>query len=57
MALDDNVIPLVDEMLGEVMKLQVGSKDVKNVRERRRLVMELRQVAREIRLQKVKQSR
>jgi selenocysteine insertion sequence-binding protein 2 len=41
-------------MLGELMRLQERSKDDKNARARRRLVMGLREVARGIRAHKVK---
>mmetsp|Transcript_4896 Transcript_4896/g.7435 ORF Transcript_4896/g.7435 Transcript_4896/m.7435 type:complete len:488 (+) Transcript_4896:642-2105(+) len=47
-------IPLLTEMLGELMRLQQRSKDQKNARSRRRLVMGLREVARGIRAHKVK---
>ena len=49
-----NVIPLINEMLGELMRLQLRSKDDKNARARRRLVMGLREVARGIKSHKVK---
>ena len=51
---DDNVVPLINEMLGELMRLQLRSKDDKNARARRRLVMGLREVARGIKSHKVK---
>jgi len=51
---DDTVIPLISEMLGELMRLQIRSKDDKNARARRRLVMGLREVARGIKSHKVK---
>lgn len=51
---DDRAVPLLIEMLGELMRLQERSKDDKNARARRRLVMGLREVARGIRAHKVK---
>ena len=51
---DDRAVPLLAEMLGELMRLQERSKDDKNARARRRLVMGLREVARGIRAHKVK---
>jgi len=51
---DPGAIPLLTEMLGELMRLQQRSKDQKNARSRRRLVMGLREVARGIRAHKVK---
>ena len=51
---DESAIPLILEMLGELMRLQIRSKDDKNARSRRRLVMGLREVARGIRAHKVK---
>ena len=51
---DENVIPLVFEMLGELTRLQNRSKDDKNAKARRRLVIGLREVARGIRSHKVK---
>jgi selenocysteine insertion sequence-binding protein 2 len=51
---DDRAVPLLVEMLGELMRLQERSKDDKNARARRRLVMGLREVARGIRAHKVK---
>ena len=51
---NDKAIPLLTEMLGELMRLQQRSKDDKNARSRRRLVMGLREVARGIRAHKVK---
>eukprot|EP00559_Dactyliosolen_fragilissimus_P009799 CAMPEP_0184873700 /NCGR_PEP_ID=MMETSP0580-20130426/41986_1 /TAXON_ID=1118495 /ORGANISM="Dactyliosolen fragilissimus" /LENGTH=635 /DNA_ID=CAMNT_0027376633 /DNA_START=1429 /DNA_END=3336 /DNA_ORIENTATION=- len=51
---NDNAIPLVVKMLGELMRLQIRSKDDKNARARRRLVFGLREVARGIRAHKVK---
>lgn len=51
---DDRAVPLLIEMLGELMRLQQRSKDDKNARSRRRLVMGLREVARGIRAHKVK---
>jgi selenocysteine insertion sequence-binding protein 2 len=51
---DPGTIPLLTEMLGELMRLQQRSKDQKNARSRRRLVMGLREVARGIRAHKVK---
>ena len=51
---DERALPLLVEMLGELMRLQERSKDDKNARARRRLVMGLREVARGIRAHKVK---
>ncbi|KAL7485536.1 hypothetical protein ACHAW6_011128 [Cyclotella cf. meneghiniana] len=51
---DERALPLMIEMLGELMRLQERSKDDKNARARRRLVMGLREVARGIRAHKVK---
>jgi len=51
---DETATPLLIEMLGELMRLQERSKDDKNARARRRLVMGLREVARGIRAHKVK---
>jgi selenocysteine insertion sequence-binding protein 2 len=51
---DSSAVPLLTEMLGELMRLQQRSKDQKNARSRRRLVMGLREVARGIRAHKVK---
>jgi len=50
----DEAIPLLVDMLGELMRLQKRSKDDKNAKLRRRLVMGLREVARGIRARKVK---
>lgn len=50
----DAAIPLLVDMLGELMRLQHRSKDDKNAKLRRRLVMGLREVARGIRARKVK---
>lgn len=51
---NEQAVPLLIEMLGELMRLQERSKDDKNARARRRLVMGLREVARGIRAHKVK---
>ncbi|KAL3763396.1 hypothetical protein ACHAWU_001969 [Discostella pseudostelligera] len=51
---DERAVPLLIDMLGELMRLQERSKDDKNARARRRLVMGLREVARGIRAHKVK---
>merc|ERR1712086_498788 len=51
---DERALPTVIEMLSELMRLQQRSKDDKNARSRRRLVMGLREVARGIRAHKVK---
>uniref|UniRef100_A0A7S2S0F1 Ribosomal protein eL8/eL30/eS12/Gadd45 domain-containing protein n=1 Tax=Eucampia antarctica TaxID=49252 RepID=A0A7S2S0F1_9STRA len=51
---DENVVPLICEMLGELMRLQIRNKDDKNARARRRLVMGFREVARGIRSHKIK---
>ncbi|KAL3799535.1 hypothetical protein HJC23_008662 [Cyclotella cryptica] len=51
---DERALPLLIEMLGELMRLQERSRDDKNARARRRLVMGLREVARGIRAHKVK---
>ena len=45
---------MLSEMLGELMRLQERSKDDKNARARRRVVMGLREVARGIRARKMK---
>ncbi len=45
---------LITEMLGELMRLQERSKDDKNARARRRIVMGLREVMRGIRARTVK---
>ncbi len=45
---------LITEMLGELMRLQERSKDNKNARARRHIVMGLREVTRGIRARKVK---
>ena len=50
----DVAIPLLVNMLGELMWLQKRSKDDKNAKLRRRLVMGLREAARGIRARKVK---
>mmetsp|Transcript_35826 Transcript_35826/g.65710 ORF Transcript_35826/g.65710 Transcript_35826/m.65710 type:complete len:1163 (-) Transcript_35826:21-3509(-) len=50
----ERATPTLIEMLGELMRLQERSKDDKNARARRRLVMGLREVARGIRAHKVK---
>jgi len=51
---DERAVTLLSEMLGELMRLQERSKDDKNARARRRVVMGLREVARGIRARKVK---
>ena len=51
---DETVVPLLFEMLGELMRLQIRAKENKNAKARRRLVMGLREVARGIRARKVK---
>jgi len=51
---DERAIPILIEMLGELMRLQERNKGDKNARARRRLVMGLREVARGIRARKVK---
>ena len=51
---DESVVPLLFDMLGELMRLQLRAKDNKNVKARRRLVMGLREVCRGIRAKKVK---
>lgn len=51
---NEQAVPLLFEMLGELMRLQERSKDDKNARSRRRLVMGLREVARGIRAHKIK---
>lgn len=51
---DDSAVRLLIEMLGELMKFQLRSKDDANARARRRLVLGLREVARGIRSHKVK---
>jgi len=51
---DESVKPLLQEMLGELMRLQKRAAEDKNAKARRRLVMGLREVARGIRAHKVK---
>lgn len=51
---NDNVKPLLMEMLGELMRLQKRAVEDKNAKARRRLVLGLREVARGIRAHKVK---
>jgi selenocysteine insertion sequence-binding protein 2 len=51
---DEKAVILLTEMLGELIRLQERSKDDKNARARRRIVMGLREVARGIRAHKVK---
>jgi len=51
---DESVTPLLFDMLGELMRLQIRAKDNKNAKARRRLVMGLREVCRGIRARKVK---
>ena len=51
---DESTVPLLFEMLGELMRLQQRAKDDKNAKARRRLVIGLREVARGIRSHKVK---
>ena len=51
---DESGVIMLSEMLGELMRLQERSKDDKNARARRRIVMGLREVARGIRAHKVK---
>lgn len=51
---DERAVPTLIAMLSELMRLQQRSKDDKNARSRRRLVMGLREVARGIRAHKVK---
>ena len=51
---DESVIPLLFDMLSELMRLQLRAKDNKNAKARRRLVMGLREVCRGIRARKVK---
>lgn len=51
---DERAAPTLIAMLSELMRLQQRSKDDKNARSRRRLVMGLREVARGIRAHKVK---
>lgn len=51
---DERAVILLTEMLGELIRLQERSKDDKNARARRRIVMGLREVARGIRAHKVK---
>jgi selenocysteine insertion sequence-binding protein 2 len=50
----EEVVPLLIEMLGELMRLQRRAIEDKNAKARRRLVMGLREVARGIRAHKVK---
>jgi len=51
---DDEVKPLLIDMLGELMRLQRRAVDENNAKAKRRLVMGLREVARGIRSHKVK---
>ncbi|CAJ1952584.1 unnamed protein product [Cylindrotheca closterium] len=51
---DEQVRPLLTEMLGELMRLQKRAIEDKNAKARRRLVMGLREVCRGIRAHKVK---
>ena len=51
---NDQVVPLLFEMLGELMRLQIRNKEDKNARARRRLVLGFREVARGIRAHKIK---
>jgi selenocysteine insertion sequence-binding protein 2 len=51
---DSSVVPLLFDMLGELMRLQVRAKEINNKKAKRRLVLGLREVARGIRAQKVK---
>jgi ribosomal protein L7Ae-like RNA K-turn-binding protein len=51
---DEQVKPLLSEMLGELMRLQKRAIEEKNTKAKRRLVMGLREVARGIRSHKVK---
>ena len=51
---DESIIPLLFDMLSELMRLQIRAKDNKNAKARRRLVMGLREVCRGIRARKVK---
>lgn len=47
-------IPLINEMLGELMRLQLRAKEANNTKVKRRLVMGIREVIRGIRSHKVK---
>jgi ribosomal protein L7Ae-like RNA K-turn-binding protein len=51
---DESVVLLLFDMLGELMRLQLRAKDIKNAKGRRRPVMGLREVCRGIRAKKVK---
>lgn len=51
---NDQVIPLVIEMLGELMRLQLRAKETNNTKVKRRLVLGLREVCRGIKSHKVK---
>jgi selenocysteine insertion sequence-binding protein 2 len=51
---NEEVVPLLIEMLGELMRLQRRAIEDKNAKARRRIVMGLREVARGIRAHKVK---
>eukprot|EP00557_Chaetoceros_sp_GSL56_P013725 CAMPEP_0176482192 /NCGR_PEP_ID=MMETSP0200_2-20121128/3242_1 /TAXON_ID=947934 /ORGANISM="Chaetoceros sp., Strain GSL56" /LENGTH=907 /DNA_ID=CAMNT_0017878487 /DNA_START=396 /DNA_END=3119 /DNA_ORIENTATION=- len=51
---DDSIIPLLFNMLGELMRLQIRAKENNNKKAKRRLVLGLREVARGIRANKVK---
>lgn len=54
LSLNEEMIPLLIEMLGELMRLQRRAIEDKNAKARRRIVMGLREVARGIRAHKVK---
>lgn len=51
---NDQVIPLLIEMLGELMRLQMRAKETNNTKVKRRLVLGLREVCRGIKSRKVK---
>ena len=51
---DEVVVPLLNDLLGTLMRLQLRSRDDLNAKARRRIVMGLREVARGIRAGKIK---
>lgn len=51
---NDQVVPLLFEMLGELMRLQLRAKETNNTKVKRRLVLGLREVCRGIKSRKVK---
>jgi selenocysteine insertion sequence-binding protein 2 len=51
---NDQVVPILFEMLGELMRLQLRAKETNNTKVKRRLVLGLREVCRGIKSRKVK---